>query len=240
MSIPWPSKTKPNVFLFEPHPLTIECLQTALKRVGPVSVLSCHGSLSMLTAAEVAGSVFIFDKATHGYSVALVLEKLRSIFPEFRAVLLDFGSEPEDQFHMLSLGFKGIVLYEHVAEKLRPAIQSVVSGGYWVEPDVLARYVLARALRNPAKVRLDVLTHREIEVARLLKRKLSNKEISASLAVSEGTVKFHIANIFSKLGVRDRWSAVEMLGVGEDGRVPAAGVGSVERRSANGHGLRAS
>jgi DNA-binding NarL/FixJ family response regulator len=107
-------------------------------------------------------------------------------------------------------------------------------------PDVLARYVLARALHNPAKIRLHVLTHREVEVARLLKRKLSNKEISASLAVSEGTVKFHIANIFSKLGVRDRWSAVEMLGVGEDGRVPVAGVGSVQRRSANGHGLRAS
>jgi DNA-binding NarL/FixJ family response regulator len=240
MSLPWPHKTKPNVFLFEPHPLTIECLRTALRRVGQVLVLPCHGSLSMLTAAEVAGSVFIFDKATHGYSVAQGLEKLRSLFPESRAVLLDFGCNPEDQFHMLSLGFKGIVLYEHVAEKLRPAIQSVVSGGYWVEPDVLAQYVLARAGRYPAKDRLDVLTQREIEVATLLKRKLSNKEISVSLAVSEGTVKFHIANIFSKLGVRDRWSAVELLGVSEGSRVLVAAAGSADHPSANGRGLRAS
>jgi DNA-binding NarL/FixJ family response regulator len=233
MSLPWPRKTKPTVFLFEPHPLTIECLRVALRRVGQVLVLPCHGSLCMLTADEVEGSVFIFDKATHGYSVAQGLAKLRSLFPETRAVLLDFGCTPEDQFHMLSLGFKGVVLYQHVAEKLRPAIQSVLSGGYWVEPDVLAQYVLARALQNPAKVGLDVLTHREIEVARLMKRKLSNKEISSSLAVSEGTVKFHIANIFSKLGVRDRWSAVEMLGIREDVRVPVAAAGNVDHRSAN-------
>ena len=52
------------------------------------------------------------------------------------------------------------------------------------------------------------LSPREIEILHLLARGLSNKEIGAQLGVVEGTVKIHITNIFSKLGVSDRAAAV--------------------------------
>jgi DNA-binding NarL/FixJ family response regulator len=47
-----------------------------------------------------------------------------------------------------------------------------------------------------------------MDVLRLLARGLSNKEIGAQLGVVEGTVKIHIANVFSKLGVSDRTQAL--------------------------------
>ena len=54
----------------------------------------------------------------------------------------------------------------------------------------------------------DPLTERETEILRLLSGGYSNKEIANSLRVAEGTVKNHVSNILSKLGVRDRTRAV--------------------------------
>jgi DNA-binding NarL/FixJ family response regulator len=54
----------------------------------------------------------------------------------------------------------------------------------------------------------DPLTDRETEILRLMAGGYSNKEIANSLGVAEGTVKNHVSNILSKMGVRDRTRAV--------------------------------
>ena len=56
--------------------------------------------------------------------------------------------------------------------------------------------------------RPDPLTDRETEILRLMASGFSNKEIANSLGVAEGTIKNHVSNILSKLGVRDRTRAV--------------------------------
>ena len=55
---------------------------------------------------------------------------------------------------------------------------------------------------------VDPLTDRETEILRLMASGFSNKEIANSLGVAEGTIKNHVSNILSKLGVRDRTRAV--------------------------------
>jgi DNA-binding NarL/FixJ family response regulator len=54
----------------------------------------------------------------------------------------------------------------------------------------------------------EVLTAREAEIIRLMTGGYSNREIATALSISEGTVKNHVSNILSKLGVRDRTRAV--------------------------------
>jgi LuxR family maltose regulon positive regulatory protein len=55
---------------------------------------------------------------------------------------------------------------------------------------------------------VENLTHREIEVLRLLVGSLTNQEIAEKLCISENTVKTHLANIYGKLGARDRREAI--------------------------------
>ena len=63
---------------------------------------------------------------------------------------------------------------------------------------------------NVAPDSLDAasLTNREIEVLRLIATGATNREVADSLVISEGTVKNHLSNIFSRLGLRDRTQAV--------------------------------
>jgi DNA-binding NarL/FixJ family response regulator len=158
--------------------------------------------------------VFIFDQATMTLPMAVCLQNLRRIYSEPKAILLTQASTPEEQFQLLSLGLKGVVLYKDVADQLRKSVISVANGGYWLTSDVLAQYVLRRSAKTVVG-NGHTLTQREGEVLQLLKHRFSNKEIGLRLTVSESTVKFHVANIFGKLGIHDR-QFVEDLAESDD------------------------
>ena len=94
---------------------------------------------------------------------------------------------------------------------LSKAIQTVADGGSLVQPAVTQRLLSGLEGLHNAFVSLeqpDPLTDRETEILRLMAGGFSNKEIANSLGVAEGTVKNHVSNILSKLGVRDRTRAV--------------------------------
>ncbi len=88
----------------------------------------------------------------------------------------------------------------------------MAEGHLWVVPDILEQYVrYASALSHHKAVRGDALTGRERRIIELVQRRMSNKEISSILGITESTVKFHLTNIFAKLGVNDRHAVVEMV-----------------------------
>ena len=96
-------------------------------------------------------------------------------------------------------------------EQLVDAIQAVAGGGSLVQPAVTQRLLSGlEHMRNEfvSLDRPDPLTDRETEILRLMASGFSNKEIANSLGVAEGTIKNHVSNILSKLGVRDRTRAV--------------------------------
>jgi DNA-binding NarL/FixJ family response regulator len=113
----------------------------------------------------------------------------------------------------LRAGASGFVLKDVPGEELARAIRVVAQGDAWLDPSVTER-VLTRfrsttvAENGDADAHVAELTTREREVLRLLGRGATNAEIADALFVGEATVKSHVGHIFTKLGVRDRASAI--------------------------------
>jgi DNA-binding NarL/FixJ family response regulator len=108
-------------------------------------------------------------------------------------------------------GAKGYLLKDIALADLVSAIRTVAEGGTIVKPAVTQRLLKGLAnLKNEFSSldQPDPLTDRETEILRLMAGGYSNKEIANSLGVAEGTVKNHVSNILSKMGVRDRTRAV--------------------------------
>jgi len=111
----------------------------------------------------------------------------------------------------LKAGARGFLLKDVSLEQLVDAIHTVAGGGSLVQPALTQRLLSGlQGLRNDfvSLDQPDPLTERETEILRLMAGGYSNKEIADSLGVAEGTVKNHVSNILSKLGVRDRTRAV--------------------------------
>jgi DNA-binding NarL/FixJ family response regulator len=110
-------------------------------------------------------------------------------------------------------GASGFLLKDAPADDLVAAIRTVARGDAVVAPSVTRRLLdmfaqhVPSADEDEAGRALGLLTDREKEVLTLVARGLSNAEIAAELVVSETTVKTHVGNVLTKLGVRDRVQA---------------------------------
>ncbi|MCP3758633.1 response regulator transcription factor [Streptomyces sp. TBY4] len=133
-----------------------------------------------------------------------------------RTVMLTTFDSDEYVYEALHAGAAGFLLKDVRRDDLVHAVRVVAAGESLLAPSVarrlIAEYTAATA-RPAAAValsaqRLEVLTARERETLLHLGRGLSNAELAAELTVSEHTVKSHVGNVLSKLGLRDRIQAV--------------------------------
>ena len=106
------------------------------------------------------------------------------------------GDEIDQAF---KAGAQGFVVKDMPLERLLEAIRAVHRGEQYLPPEIAAR--LDQRTMSP-------LTPRELEVLKLVAKRLSNKEISDALHLVEGTVKLHITNILTKLNVSARTQAI--------------------------------
>lgn len=125
---------------------------------------------------------------------------IRRNFPDARPIVLTTYDGDEDIYRSLQAGAKGYLLKDVFFEELETAIRTVHAGSRHIPAAI--------AMRLAERMASSDLTTREMEVLELIVRGQSNKEIGASLTISEATVKSHINNILSKLGVADRTQAV--------------------------------
>ena len=105
----------------------------------------------------------------------------------------------EHIYRGLQAGAKGYLLKDTEADEVLAAVRAVAAGKKYIPPDVGAK--LAEQMGNPE------LSDRENEVIRLIAAAKTNHDISTVLHISESTVKFHLNNILSKLGLNDTTQA---------------------------------
>lgn len=141
------------------------------------------------------------------------VEATRIICREMSVQVLMLTTFDDDEYVIKALqaGASGYLLKDLPAQDLAEAVQMVHRGIYQLDPAVAGK--LVGALNRPTLVQPSIqnsesdLTEREIEVLRLIATGATNREIAARLVISEGTVKNHVSNILSRLGLRDRTQA---------------------------------
>ncbi|GAA2130019.1 response regulator transcription factor [Kitasatospora kazusensis] len=148
------------------------------------------------------------------------LEAARQVcerYPDCKVIMLTTFDIDDYVYDALYAGASGFLLKDVRRDDLVHGVRMVASGEALLAPSVTRRLISEFAARKPsgasATLRapsrlLEQLTIREQETLRLLARGMSNAEIAAELVVSEHTVKTHVSNVLSKLGLRDRVHAV--------------------------------
>jgi DNA-binding NarL/FixJ family response regulator len=125
---------------------------------------------------------------------------IREEFPGAALVVLTTYDRDEDIYRSLRAGAKAYLLKDAPSEDLLEAIRAVYLGQRHLPPGI--------AEKLAEHVMYADLTEREFAVLRLVAAGKSNREIGADLFITEGTVKAHVNNLLSKLGVSDRTQAV--------------------------------
>jgi DNA-binding NarL/FixJ family response regulator len=174
----------------------------ALKATGD-EVVRTHGSGFILVAEE--GSQ---EPAKH---------KLLSLVSELRdsARTLVIGDVTSRLYlrHLFLAGIHGFIDYADLESQFRPALAAIQDGRLWMPVQTAEGLYPWQDKARMGFASPGVLTPQEGIILSLLSRNLSNKEIGHRLRISERTVKFHLTNMFDKLGVRNRHALARFANV---------------------------
>ncbi|MFF5215786.1 response regulator transcription factor [Micromonospora sp. NPDC000442] len=138
-----------------------------------------------------------------------------------RVLVITTFANDEYVYEALRAGASGFLLKRARPAEVVEAVRVVARGESLLFPAAIRRLVGAYGRRTADGLRAARLTEREAEVLRLMAAGLSNPEIAARLVVGVETVKTHVGNVLTKLGVRDRTQAV--IAAYESGFVTPAG-----------------
>lgn len=165
-----------------------------------VVAAAATGEQAVAMFAEHRPDVTLMDLQLPAMSGLQAIHAIRAIDPHTKIVVLTMYSGEEDVYRALQAGAATYLLKGTLSDDLIRIVREVHAGGRPMPPDVAATLA--------ARVPRSALTPREVEVVALMAKGLHNKEIAASLGISNETVRIHAKNIFFKLQVPDRTAAV--------------------------------
>lgn len=197
-----------RVLVVDDHPLVRQGLRSFLSTIDDIDVVgeASDGSEAIALADELRPDVVMMDLAMPGVDGIEATRRITEANASIRIIALTSFATDDKVFPAIQSGAAGYLLKETDPSELAEAIRKVHRGEPILHPDVAARLMREVAAATPRAHRTD-LTARELEVLRLIAAGRSNKEIARDLSVAEKTVKTHVSNVLSKLGVADRTQA---------------------------------
>ncbi|MFC3748520.1 response regulator [Paenibacillus sp. GCM10012306] len=211
---------KISIVIADDQLLTREGLRTILELEDDFEVVGVakNGIEACELAEQLQPDLVLLDIQMPLMDGITALKQIKRTCPEVHILILTTFIETDYIVDGMAHGANGYLLKDMDGDKMISSIRDAVSGQFILPAAVAAKLALRmRGLSHEYEDLLSdrlgniELTEREEDIARLIIRGLSNREISDSLHIAEGTTRNYISNLYGKLGVTDRAQAIVRL-----------------------------
>jgi DNA-binding NarL/FixJ family response regulator len=184
------------------HRLMVEGTKQALERAGGFDVVgeAVNGSQVLPLVRRLKPDLVLLDLRMPQMDGLTCLTKIHKEFPEMKVAMLSVSQDPELIQTALKRGANAYIVKSIDPDDLAGALRQALEGNVFTTAGI-TEDPGERAAKDAG------LTDRELGIIRAVARGLSNEAISKELWVAEQTVKFHLTNIYRKLGVTNRTEA---------------------------------
>jgi DNA-binding NarL/FixJ family response regulator len=180
----------------------VEGTKQALERAGGFDVVgeAVNGSQVLPLVRRLKPDLVLLDLRMPQMDGLTCLTKIRKEFPDLKVAILSVSQDPELIQTALKRGANAYIVKSIDPDDLSGALRQALEGNVFTTAGI-TEDPGERAAKDAG------LTERELGIVRAVARGLSNEAISKELWVAEQTVKFHLTNIYRKLGVTNRTEA---------------------------------
>lgn len=191
-----------RVLIADDHRLMVEGTKQALERAGGFDVVgeAVSGGQVLPLVRRLKPDLVLLDLRMPQMDGLTCLTKIRKEFPDMKVAMLSVSQDPELIQTALKRGANAYIVKSIDPDDLAAALRQALDGHVFTTAGI-TEDPGERAAKDAG------LTERELGIVRAVARGLSNEAISKELWVAEQTVKFHLTNIYRKLGVTNRTEA---------------------------------
>lgn len=194
--------TKMRILIADDHPLVLAGIRRTLEQDDGFEIVgeTDQGTDVVPLVGQLRPDVVLLDMRMPRIDGLTCLDRICKLYPGTKIVMCSMNAEPEEVQEAFRRGAAGYIVKNVNPRDLASAIRQAVDG-------TVFHALGLPAISEDSIARSTGLTPRELEIMKALGRGLSNKAIAKELWIAEQTVKFHLVNIFRKLGVSNRTEA---------------------------------
>jgi two-component system NarL family response regulator len=198
------NQTPTTVLIADDHPMVLRGLAEIIEQAPNLRLVgtASNGEEARKAYQRLRPDVLLIDLEMPEWDGRRAIRAIRSDAPNARIIILTAFAGEEDVFDGLRAGARAYLLKDASAESILECINTVAGGGKYVAPPVAVK--LANRFGSAE------LSPREKEILDLVVAGKNNKLISRATGITIGTTKFHLTNIFGKLGVSSRTEAIHI------------------------------
>ena len=202
MSTPTQSNSVIRILIVDDHPVVCSGLTSMLSMQAGLEVMgsAASGEEALAIVQRDCPDLMLLDIRMPGMDGIAVLNALKQMEHAPRVMVLTSFEKEEDIYRAIRAGAHGYLLKDTSEAEMTAAINIVNAGKRYIPRHIAAR-LTDRMMRSD-------LTARELQILELLAQGSTNKQIAATLSISDNTVRHHVNNIMEKLQVTDRTEAV--------------------------------
>jgi two-component system nitrate/nitrite response regulator NarL len=199
-----------TVVITDDHPLFREALRKLLESDPNVRVVgeAGNGRDGIRLVKALRPDILLLDLRMPDTPGLATLRELSTLTPPVRTLLLTADVGNTDVVDGLRLGARGILMKHSTAEMLFESIYAVMADHYWVGRDCVGELIenmCARELPHAARQQATFgLTPRQLDIVSAIVTGATNDDIAKQFSITPNTVKYHLTNMFDKLGVSNR------------------------------------